>query len=156
MSSETPSRNTQSDPPLITASVAGVFAGFGIIAAIGLGWAVARSTAGLAPFSTAGGAADWIVNDIKIGNRSQFSQAGDVPGDMFANTSIDSFVTFETAQTAMDVFTNGEVDRVMLVYNEFRSVISQKVIVDQLLPIPRANVDAAAAKARRRSRRRSD
>ena len=57
MSSETPSRNTQSDPPLITASVAGVFAGFGIIAAIGLGWAVARSTAGLAPFSTAGGAA---------------------------------------------------------------------------------------------------
>jgi FtsP/CotA-like multicopper oxidase with cupredoxin domain len=57
MSSETPSRNTQSDPPLITASVAGVFAGFGIVAAIGLGWAVARSTAGLAPFTSAGGAA---------------------------------------------------------------------------------------------------
>jgi len=51
------------------------------------------------------------------------------------------------AQTAMDVFIKGEVDRVMLIYNEFRSVISQKVIVDQLLPIPRANVDAAAAKA---------
>ena len=50
-----------------------------------------------------GGAADWTINDIKIGNRSQFSQAGDVPGDMFATTSIDSFVTFETAQTAMDV-----------------------------------------------------
>jgi hypothetical protein len=52
---------------------------------------------------TAGGASDWIVNDIKIGNRSQFSQSGDVPGDMFANNSIDSFVSFETAQTAMDV-----------------------------------------------------
>jgi F-type H+-transporting ATPase subunit gamma len=49
------------------------------------------------------------------------------------------------AQTAMDVFTNGEVDRVMLIYNEFRSVISQKVIVDQLLPVARADVDAAAA-----------
>jgi F-type H+-transporting ATPase subunit gamma len=49
------------------------------------------------------------------------------------------------AQTAMDVFVNGEVDRVMLVYNEFRSVISQKVIVDQLLPVARADVDAAAA-----------
>ena len=52
---------------------------------------------------TENGAADWIVNDIKIGNRSQFSQAGDIPGDIFANTSIDSFVSFETAQTAMDV-----------------------------------------------------
>ena len=56
MSSDTPKRNTQGDPALITASVAGVFDGFGIIAAIGLGWAVARSTAGLAPFSTVGGA----------------------------------------------------------------------------------------------------
>jgi len=52
---------------------------------------------------TTGGAADWIVNDIKIGNRSQFSQSGDIPGDMFANTAIDGFVSFETAQTAMDV-----------------------------------------------------
>ncbi len=52
---------------------------------------------------TSGGAADWIVNDIKIGNRSQFAQSGDVPGDMFATNAIDTFVRFETAQTAMDV-----------------------------------------------------
>ena len=51
------------------------------------------------------------------------------------------------AQTAMDVFIKGDVDRVMLIYNEFRSVMSQKVIVDQLLPIARADVDAAAATA---------
>jgi len=49
------------------------------------------------------------------------------------------------AQTAMDVFIKGDVDRVMLIYNEFRSVISQRVIVDQLLPVARADVDAAAA-----------
>ena len=49
------------------------------------------------------------------------------------------------AQTAMDVFVKGEVDRVMLIYNEFRSVISQKVVVDQLLPVARGDVDAAAA-----------
>ena len=49
------------------------------------------------------------------------------------------------AQTAMDVFIKGEVDRVMLIYNEFRSVISQRVVVDQLLPIARGEVDAAAA-----------
>ena len=52
---------------------------------------------------TAGGAADWIVNDLKIGNRSQFVQSGDVPGDLFAVNAIDTFVRFETAQTAMDI-----------------------------------------------------
>ena len=52
---------------------------------------------------TAGGSADWIVNDIKIGNVSQFVQSGDVPGDMFATNAIDTFVRFAPAQTAMDV-----------------------------------------------------
>ena len=57
------------------------------------------------PTSTlgAGGAADWLINDISIGNRSQYVQAGSLPGDIFQSTAIDSFVTFETAQTAMDV-----------------------------------------------------
>ena len=49
------------------------------------------------------------------------------------------------AQTAIDAFLAGAVDRVMLVYNEFRSVMTQRVVVDQLLPIARADVDAAAA-----------
>jgi len=48
------------------------------------------------------------------------------------------------AQTAIDAFLSGQVDRVMLVYNEFRSVMTQRVVVDQLLPIARAEVDAAA------------
>jgi hypothetical protein len=52
---------------------------------------------------TAGGSADWIVNDLKIGNVSQFVQSGDVPGDMFATNAIDTFVRFAPAQTAMDV-----------------------------------------------------
>jgi F-type H+-transporting ATPase subunit gamma len=52
------------------------------------------------------------------------------------------------AQTAMDVFINGDVDRVMLIYNEFRSVMSQKVVVEQLLPVARGDVDHAAAASR--------
>ena len=44
------------------------------------------------------------------------------------------------AQTAMDAFLGGQVDRVMLVYNEFRSVMTQRVVVDQLLPIARTDV----------------
>ena len=41
---------------------------------------------------------------------------------------------------AVDAFTSGDVDRVVLIYNEFKSVISQRVVVDQLLPIPRAEI----------------
>ena len=45
------------------------------------------------------------------------------------------------AQTAMDAFLEGKVDRVMLVYNEFRSVMTQRLVVDQLLPIARGDVE---------------
>jgi F-type H+-transporting ATPase subunit gamma len=45
------------------------------------------------------------------------------------------------AQRAIEAFTSGEVDRVVLVYNEFKSVMTQRVVVDQLLPIARADVD---------------
>jgi F-type H+-transporting ATPase subunit gamma len=46
-------------------------------------------------------------------------------------------------------FVNGELDRVVLVYNAFESVLSQKVTEEQLLPVPRQiieeDVDEAAA-----------
>ena len=51
------------------------------------------------------------------------------------------------AQTAIDAFLGGQVDRVMLVYNEFRSVMTQRVVVDQLLPIAKADVVPALAPA---------
>jgi F-type H+-transporting ATPase subunit gamma len=41
----------------------------------------------------------------------------------------------------MDDFTGGKLDRVYLLYNEFKSVIAQKITVEQLLPIPRARID---------------
>jgi F-type H+-transporting ATPase subunit gamma len=46
------------------------------------------------------------------------------------------------AQDSIDAFVSGKVDRVMLVYNEFKSVISQKIVVDQLLPVAQADVAA--------------
>jgi F-type H+-transporting ATPase subunit gamma len=49
----------------------------------------------------------------------------------------------DIAQTAMEAFVNGEVDRVLLTYNEFRSVMTQRVVVEQLLPIPRTALDAS-------------
>src|SRR5581483_11202832 len=44
------SQSSDHDLPLITQSVATVFAVFGLLAALGLGWMLARSTAGLPPF----------------------------------------------------------------------------------------------------------
>ena len=48
------------------------------------------------------------------------------------------------AQLCVDAFLSEQVDKVVLVYNEFRSVMSQRVVVDQLLPIGREEVEAAA------------
>jgi F-type H+-transporting ATPase subunit gamma len=35
-----------------------------------------------------------------------------------------------------DGFLKGEFDRVMVIYNEFKSVIQQRIVIEQLLPIP--------------------
>ena len=48
-------------------------------------------------------AAAWIINDITIANKSQYAQAGGLPGDMFSSTAIDSFVTFDDANPNSDV-----------------------------------------------------
>ena len=43
----------------------------------------------------------------------------------------------DIANSAIEAFTNGEATSVYLVYNEFKSVMSQRVVVERLLPIPR-------------------
>jgi F-type H+-transporting ATPase subunit gamma len=53
----------------------------------------------------------------------------------------------EIAQFAMDGFTDGRFDRVMLIYNEFKTVISQRVVVAQLLPLVREQVEGGKADA---------
>ena len=67
----------------------------------------------------------------------------------FEQTGIFQKLSFANAQTiatlAIDAFTSGRADKVLLVYNEFRSVISQKVVVDQLLPIARTDLPGQAA-----------
>ncbi len=46
------------------------------------------------------------------------------------------------AQAAIDAFLGGQVDRVMLVFNEFKSVMTQRLVIDQLLPIAQGEVAA--------------
>ncbi|MDQ3486337.1 MAG: ATP synthase F1 subunit gamma [Acidobacteriota bacterium] len=46
------------------------------------------------------------------------------------------------AHAAMDAFLNNEVDSVYLVYNEFKSVMVQRVVIERLLPIARLDIEA--------------
>jgi F-type H+-transporting ATPase subunit gamma len=70
---------------------------------------------------------------------------------MFEQVHIFQKLRYEDAQTigktAVEAFLSGQVDRVVLVYNEFRSVMSQRVVIDQLLPIARAEVEGEAGVA---------
>ena len=49
------------------------------------------------------------------------------------------------AESAIDEFTHGRVSSVSLVYNEFKSIISQRVVVERLLPIPRLEFEPGEA-----------
>jgi F-type H+-transporting ATPase subunit gamma len=70
---------------------------------------------------------------------------------LFEQIGIFQKLRFEDAQAvaraATDAFLSAEVDRVVLVYNEFRSVMTQRVVVDQLLPIARDAVDQSSGES---------
>ena len=54
----------------------------------------------------------------------------------------------EIADEASRLFATGQTDAVYLIYNEFKSVMQQRVVVEQVLPIPRESlteVDPAAS-----------
>jgi F-type H+-transporting ATPase subunit gamma len=53
----------------------------------------------------------------------------------------------DIADAAIDEFTSGRASSVHLVYNEFKSVMTQRIVVERLLPIPRLESDAAAGPA---------
>src|SRR4051812_44156861 len=53
----------------------------------------------------------------------------------------------EVARQASEAFLSERVDRVVLAYNEFKSVMSQRVVIQQLLPIARAEVDEGSREA---------
>jgi len=78
--------------------------------------------------------------------REFFSRRGfDV---LFDRVGLFQKLRFEDAeiigQLAIDAFVSEQVDRVMLIYNEFKSMISQRVVVEQLLPITRGEVEGGA------------
>jgi F-type H+-transporting ATPase subunit gamma len=63
--------------------------------------------------------------------------------NLFAKLSLED--ARDIARTAIEAFTRGEVDSVHLAYNEFRSVLAQRVVIEPLLPISRSAFEAGAA-----------
>jgi len=59
--------------------------------------------------------------------------------NFFASLKFDNAKSI--ADAAIEAFTSGQVDSVHLVYNEFKSVISQRVVVQRLLPIAHEDID---------------
>src|ERR1051326_5419205 len=45
------------------------------------------------------------------------------------------------AENVIERYTNGEIDSVYLIYNEFKSVIAQRLVVDEILPIEEIGKD---------------
>ncbi len=65
----------------------------------------------------------WLIDDIKVGNRSQFSQAGSIPAEAFASNALGNEVAFETVQTAMDFVMQVTYLGVATAGEQFRSVV---------------------------------
>jgi F-type H+-transporting ATPase subunit gamma len=66
----------------------------------------------------------------------------------FQHVNLPKTITFADAEAiaapAIEDFTDGRVDQVYLLYNEFKSVIQQRLVVEPLLPIPPASADEVA------------
>lgn len=54
----------------------------------------------------------------------------------------------EVAQSIIKTYTENEgIDKVFIIYNEFRSVLSQRVVLEQLLPVSRAKQEESEGKS---------
>src|SRR5215203_6747905 len=69
----------------------------------------------------------------------------------FQHVNLPKIMTFEEAQAiaepALSDFRDGKVDSVHMIYNEFKSVMQQKLVVEQLLPLEPVTKNADAAES---------
>ena len=54
----------------------------------------------------------------------------------------------DIANVAIEAYATAKIDAVYLIYNEFKSVIQQRIVAEKLLPIPRADLNEVDAAAR--------
>src|SRR6185369_1663740 len=67
-----------------------------------------------------------------------------VISERFALPKIDFALAREISGRVVEQYCNEEIDAVYLVYNEFKSVIAQRLVVDKVLPIAQIGADGVA------------
>jgi F-type H+-transporting ATPase subunit gamma len=94
--------------------------------------------------------ADKSVEILAVGRKGRdfFRRRGaEIVGEYVGLTGkgrIDHSEALEVARDVMRRFTEDErIDKVFVIFNEFRSVISQRVVVEQLLPVSRSEEETA-------------
>ena len=91
------------------------------------------------------------VEILAVGRKGRdfFRRRAQLAGEYVGLTGKGRIEHAEALEVARDVlrrFTEDEgLDKVFLIFNEFRSVISQRVVVEQILPVSRAEVEAPEA-----------
>jgi F-type H+-transporting ATPase subunit gamma len=69
---------------------------------------------------------------VRAGRKGPIELTGDHPGML---EKLDANRVFELAENIIARYVHEEIDAAYIVYNEFKSVISQRVVVERLLPI---------------------
>jgi F-type H+-transporting ATPase subunit gamma len=76
--------------------------------------------------------------------KKEIEVTGDHPGML---DKLESKRVFELAQSIIDRYVHEEIDAAYIVYNEFKSVIQQRVVVERLLPIIQIGAQQVASAA---------
>lgn len=93
---------------------------------------------------------DKTVEVLAVGRKGRdfFRRRGALSGEYIGLTGkgrIDFSETREVAREVLNRFTEDqELDKAFVIYNEFKSVLQQRVVVEQLLPVSRATTSSEA------------
>ena len=92
---------------------------------------------------------DQAVQLVTVGRKGRdfFKRRGVPISSEFVNifSRLDYGHAKDIAQAVIRAYTNAEVDAVYMVYNEFKSVIQQRVVVEKVLPLNRGDLKEAEA-----------
>jgi F-type H+-transporting ATPase subunit gamma len=93
---------------------------------------------------------DKKIEFVAIGRKGRdfFRRRANIVGEYIGLTGKGRIDFEEALEVADDVIkrftTDEEIDKVFLIFAEFKSVLSQRIVVEQLLPVSRATEEAAA------------
>ena len=77
---------------------------------------------------------DGVKRNVRQARKGPVELVGDHPGMLL---KLEANAVFELAEDIIDRYVHEEIDAAYIVYNEFKSVIAQRVVVERMLPILR-------------------